>query len=67
MLEIVLSSGIILAVFGLLIAMNWLVCRIKARRCPCCSSKWGTELWGEWDGVEDWKCHRCGHAWGERY
>ena len=45
-------------------ALFWLVCRLTARRCPNCDSKWRTELIGEWDGVEDWHCHCCGVSWG---
>lgn len=44
----------------------WLMCRIKARQCPRCSSKWRTELVGEWDG-EFWKCHNCGCYWDTPY
>lgn len=40
----------------------WLLCRLTARRCPACRSKWRTELVGEWDG-EMWACHACGHYW----
>lgn len=43
----------------------WLDCRLTARRCPRCDSKWRTELVGEWDG-EEWKCHACGHYWEYR-
>ena len=43
----------------------WLMCRLEARRCPRCDSKWHTELTGEWDG-EDWSCHACGHHWVHR-
>ena len=42
----------------------WLSCRLFARRCPECGSKWRTELHGEWGG-ELCKCHRCGHCWEE--
>ena len=27
--------------------------------CPKCGSKMYTHLEGEWDGEEDWNCHRC--------
>lgn len=40
----------------------WLVCRLKAQRCPRCGSRWQTELQGEWDG-EMWHCHNCGLGW----
>lgn len=40
----------------------WLSCRLTAKRCPQCSSKWQTELQGEWGG-ELWKCHACGCCW----
>lgn len=44
----------------------WLMCRLEAKRCPKCASKWRTELVGEWDG-EMWKCHACGHCWETPY
>jgi hypothetical protein len=40
----------------------WLSCRLKAKRCPNCGSKWQTELVGEWD-CEMWRCHNCTHYW----
>lgn len=42
--------------------MFWLTCRVSAKRCPACGSKWQTELRGEWDG-EMWTCHACSHNW----
>lgn len=44
----------------------WLMCRLTAKRCPNCLSKWRTELVGEWDG-EDWHCHACGQFWTAPY
>jgi hypothetical protein len=41
--------------------LHWLLCRLKARRCPECGSKWRTELVGEW-GDEQWQCHACGKS-----
>ena len=40
----------------------WLSCRLAAKNCPQCRSKWQVELVGEWDG-EDWYCHRCIKSW----
>lgn len=44
----------------------WLMCRFKAKRCPNCDSKWRTELVGEWDGEDDWHCHKCGQFWSTK-
>lgn len=44
----------------------WLTCRLGAKQCPKCGSKWRTELVGEWDG-EMWDCHACGHHWETKY
>ena len=43
----------------------WLSCRLTAKRCPECGSKWRTELQNEWV-YESWKCHSCGHCWEAR-
>lgn len=62
--------GKVLAIIGVFIISSrwafWLSCRLGARKCPQCGSKWRTELRGEWGG-EDWKCHACGHAWETPY
>ncbi len=47
--------------------LHWLLCRLTAERCPSCGSKWRTEKTGEWDGEEDWHCHRCGRWWAKPY
>ena len=44
----------------------WLMCRMKAARCPKCGSGWRTELVGEW-GAEMWSCHGCGNYWETPY
>ncbi len=44
----------------------WLMCRLDAKPCPKCKSKWETELIGEWDG-EMWECHACGYYWETPY
>jgi hypothetical protein len=49
-----------------LIGLHWLGCRLSARRCPRCGSKWRTELVGEW-GAEQWQCHACAHYWESPY
>jgi len=61
--------GIVSAVGFVVVAFVgfWLSCRLSAQRCPSCGSKWQTELTGEWDGEEDWRCHRCGRHWGHRF
>ena len=43
-------------------AAHWLLCRLTARRCPRCGSRWRTELVGEWE-TEAWACHACGYYW----
>lgn len=35
----------------------WLDCRLSAKQCPQCQSKWRTELVGEWDGEITAKSH----------
>lgn len=44
----------------------WILCRLRARRCPLCGARWSTELMGEWKDEEDWHCHWCGHWWSQR-
>lgn len=48
--------------FFWILPFHWLMCRLTARRCPRCASKWQTELVGEWDG-EEWVCHCCDWFW----
>ena len=62
-----LFMGICLVLFAPVLAPFWLICRLKARRCPRCASRWRTELCGEWDGEEMWKCHACGRNWDVAY
>ena len=50
---------------AIMLAAHWLSCRVTARRCPRCGSKWRTELVGEWD-AEQWQCRRCGKYWEHR-
>lgn len=49
-----------------ILALNWLLCRLEAKRCPKCGEDWWTTLVGEWDG-EMWKCVSCGHCWETPY
>ena len=60
---IVLAAGLVVVAF----AGFWLSNRLTAQPCPACGSQWQTELIGEWDGEEDWRCHRCGRHWGHRF
>jgi hypothetical protein len=59
-----LSVAVLLVVFWPIL---WLYCRLEAKRCPYCQSRWSTELCGEWDGEEEWKCHHCGLMFCEKY
>ncbi len=58
-----LCSLILLPLWGPL----WLICRLWARPCPNCQSRWSTELNGEWDGIEEWHCDRCGQWFDQTY
>ncbi len=67
MAEVLIESVESLCVVVLLLCLShWLLCRLTARKCPKCGSKWRTELRGEW-GVEDWRCRRCDHWWTHEY
>lgn len=54
-----------LLLFLFLVPFTWTFCRLTACVCPRCSSKWRTELLGEWAG-EQWKCRSCGKYWEVR-
>ena len=62
-----LDFGLACVIVGTALIGFWLRCRLTARPCPACGSRWRTELTGEWDGEEDWRCHACGRHWGHRF
>lgn len=60
--RILFYVGLLVAVYITVCLTHWVMCRISAKRCPNCRSKWYTELVGEWQG-EEWVCRRCRHWW----
>jgi hypothetical protein len=62
-----LYLGLAVAAAGVMLLGHWLFCRLTAQPCPACGSRWRTELTGEWDGEEDWRCLACGRHWGHRF
>lgn len=67
MIDVILAVFAVIVVLGIALTFHWIICRVKAKRCPACGRRWKTEVVGEWGGDEDWHCYRCGHAWIERY